>query len=369
MGANKGLTWVVALVFLAVALAFAAGVHAEPAENVLQEETIPARTATPETDETPTQTPTEEPTATATATATATDTPTETATPTATATATATPTPFPCEEIFVEALWVLPDADVSLPGTQVVPVAGAQSQVQVWLVAHSVYTVGVEGTLSDQEGFPLFGLAFEAVADDAAAAIASAVEAAVASGLVDEEGAAAITDALALQEARAFVATFELSSSAPPGGYGVEAWLTSEFECDHQAAFASFTYLELVALDFDFGYLDFGLVEPGKESHVGGDESFAPGDGWPTMRNVGNVPVLLSLNFTPMVNQEGTGEIVDFRARFLGEELGFRAGDTTVFSHALSPDSDAAIDFWLVPPQPLPVGEYSGKLRISAQGG
>ena len=70
-----------------------------------------------------------------------------------------------------------------------------------------------------------------------------------------------------------------------------------------------------------------------------------------------------------MFNQEGTGEIVDFRARFLGEELDFKADDTIVFSHALLPDSDAAIDFWLIPPQPLPVGEYSGKLGISGQGG
>ena len=354
---------------LLVALAFAARVHAERGENLLQMETIPAPTDMPETDETPTQKPTEEPTATATATstatATATATPTETATPTATATA--TPTPFPCEEVFIEAVWVLPDADATLTGAQVAPAAGAQSQVQVWLVAHSLYVVGVEWHLFDPDGGALFGLAFEAVTDDGA--IGSAVEAAVTSGLIDEEGAAAINDLLAMGEARVFVATFELSSGAPPGDYGLEAWLTSEFECDHQPASVHFAYLELVGLDFDFQCLDFGLVEPGKESHVGGDQSFVRGDGWPTMRNVGNVPVLLSLNFAPMVNEAGTGEIVSFRARFLGEELDFKADHTIVFSHALPPNSDAAIDFWLVAPVPLSVGKYSGKLRIGAQAG
>ena len=370
VGTNKGLARVMALGFLTVAISFAVRVCAEPAENLLQMETIPPPpTPTPETDETPTPTFTPEPTATSTDTAMPTPTATEepTSTPTAGATATATPTPFPCEEIFIQALWVLPDAEGSLLGTQVSPAAGAQSQVQVWLVAHSLYVVGVEGTLFDPDGGALFGLAFEAVTGDAV--IASAVEAAITSGLIDEEQAAAIADALAADEGKVFVATFELGSSAPPGDYDLEAWLTSEFECDHQPASVPFTHLELVALDFDLQYFDFGLVEPNKVSYIGGDQSFVPDDGWPTMRNVGNVPVLISLGFSPMVNEAGIGEIVSFRARFLGQELEFEAAETTVFAHALPPGSDAAIDFWLIPPQPLPVGAYSGELRIGAQAG
>jgi len=262
---------------------------------------------------------------------------------------------------------VLHDADLTLPGTQVQPLPDAQSEVQIWLVTHGVYDVAVAGTVTNQDGSALSSLTFGAVADNGA--VATALQKAVASGFMDERQRAAIADALAANQAEAFVATIEMSSHSPPADYGVEAWLAGAFECDNWHASVRFTYLELVKLAFDFGEVGFGLVEANMTARIEGDQSFAPGDGRPTIRNAGNVPVSISLSFTPMVHEEGTGQLEDFRASLLGEELWVPAGETVTVSGMLPAGGDAAIDFWLIAPPGVPAGHYKGRLDIDAQRG
>jgi len=123
----------------------------------------------------------------------------------------------------------------------------------------------------------------------------------------------------------------------------------------------------MVAYEIDFDRVDFGIIAPPASADVAGDDVFHPGDGRPTVRNVGDVALRLGIAFGPMADETGTATIEDFRAGFLGEERAFKAGERLVFSNSLLPSMAAAIDFQIEPPAGTAEGTYVGSLCITAE--
>jgi len=316
---------------------------------------------------TPTEAP-QDPTPTQTLAATETVTPeaTHTATPTPSPTLTATPTPDPCAQSYVQAIWALPDAKTDTPGTQVVPKPGAAQEVVIWAVAHTHGPVSVKGLLRSPAGDVLQYLAFSVVEDSSA--IAAAREAALAAGLLTSAENVAIDDALALEVAHFYRASFSLASAQAPGTYLAEVQLSADGTCPGHIAATAVGYLPLAAYEVDFQALDFGELSPGSAAAVMGDDAFLAGDGRPTLRNTGNIPILVTVRFSAMRNLAGEREITSFRARFLGEELELAADQSARFSRPLRVGESAALTVWALAPQIAPKGRYQGELALAIEG-
>lgn len=336
-------------------------------------------TATPEPTETATPTITPEPTATETPTPTpeptAAETPTVTPTATEEATPTAeptevtfesplptqepTPTPDLCEAAQILGFWVLPDERSEDRGAQIAPALGSNREVQVWLVVAGAGETVAHGSISGPDGTLLAELEYEPVLDPAE--IEGAYQAAAAAGLIGAEG----VQAMVAQPSTVLRHTLYLSPQSAPGQYRLSALADNGPGCATLAAGTSFEYDALLAYEIDFDALTFGPLKPGGISLVIGDEIFQSGDGRPTIRNTGNVPLRVSLSFSPMVKDAGDGEMGTFRARFLDEEMDLVAGQAGEFSGVLPVGGTAGLSVWLQAPATVPAGSYRGLVEIA----
>jgi len=279
-------------------------------------------------------------------------------------TPTATPSPVPLE---IEALWIAGDADGSLPGVQVQPIAGAPAPVRIWIVARCVEPVAVGASLMPPSGGEATALIFQPHGDPTE--WGAAIEAALEAGQLDATRAAAIADAQAMEEAHWLVADWTFGASSAPGEYRVEVAVQEPATGTLARASAGLSVWEYVSLSFDLGGLDYGTVMAGAITRVSGDAQFAIGDGAPTLRNDGNVPVRIGLRFGPMVSTSSEVAIRLFGGALFGEERPCPAGEDVWFSRSLQPGEVAPLDMWVEPPAEIPAGSYHGGLDVLSERG
>lgn len=74
----------------------------------------------------------------------------------------------------------------------------------------------------------------------------------------------------------------------PAGDYRVEAYAFDRNNNQSVRLINLFTYIPVTACEFDFATVNYGSVEVCVNKWVGGDTTFALGDGLPTVRNIGN---------------------------------------------------------------------------------
>lgn len=162
--------------------------------------------------------------------------------------------------------------------------------------------------------------------------------------------------------------TYELETSIETGP--VEK-LSFENEC-------------FVAVDLDFAAISWGRIVPGAVSGVTGDlEWQRRGTGGPSVKNIGNAPMILGITFSPLSmagEAPGTSTpLQEFRA-CLGTAPGeprcaeaIRANETTwigeTLGQAVCPGQMARLDVFVVPPQTVPQGDYEGSLSLPARMG
>jgi len=218
------------------------------------------------------------------------------------------------------------------------------------------------------------------------AAVGLMFEAAVHTGQVS---AAAVDDvnygmnAKCLEGVKAiYYASFDLSKHQPCGEYKIDA--TALNLTGMPTTLTNYIDVECVFyLKIDFDQVNWGAVTPGYGSVVAGDLIWdVPADNAPTVRNVGNDGMGLSLIFSKMVGASFGKEIIAFDACYgktpstlqcIGTDPlkpweWIQAGVLTPFDNApervLCSDEDAKLDLSIHPPASLVADTYTGTLTV-----
>ncbi len=264
---------------------------------------------------------------------------------------------------------MLPDQDAALPVSQVMPVAGQTKEIELWAVAegaglaastgNGITVTAVVSANANPQPLSLAMSAADAARADAALAAAGRA------GLLTESEVSRLRASLALGTGSAFRGVIHLHSTAAPGRYNIQVTALDGSGVALQPTATAFDHLSLAAFETDFSLIDFGIVSPGGQSRVAGDEKFVMNDGHPSIRNIGNVPLRLEIIFKPMVSTQGSTQILNLGAGFLGERRYFQPGKPLLFSNWIMPGQVAGVDTWLDPPVGIPPAKYSGTVSVS----
>jgi hypothetical protein len=120
---------------------------------------------------------------------------------------------------------------------------------------------------------------------------------AVASGRVsfgESFDAAAVTAAMADPSVETWMGSFSLAFDQEPGSYTVEIRENREEGTEMSTLSVPLEYLAAACYEFDFDAVSFGSMSHGMLRTMEGDAEFGTSDR-PTVRNIGNVPLRLSL--------------------------------------------------------------------------
>jgi hypothetical protein len=109
---------------------------------------------------------------------------------------------------------------------------------------------------------------------------------------------------LAGQTAQVYCATQPLSYNSPAGNYQIEIFALGQDGETGESLASSFEYLPLTSYEVDFSSVNYGPVGLDIQKVIRGDSSFSDGDGNPTVRNVGNTRLQISITQDDM----GLGE-------------------------------------------------------------
>lgn len=192
---------------------------------------------------------------------------------------------------------------------------------------------------------------------------------AVAAGLITQAQADDIDEEIYNTEtAFMYKATFYMSYHQPAGWYKVATWATDQVGGQSDHLISKFQWWPTKVLDIDFTLIDFGEIMPCKEKMVPGDYIMeTPGSAppvMPTMKNEGNVDIVISLHFTAMVGEVKGKTIEDFDAKFKDEKLYFKACETKRFTEPLKLCETEKISFSIHAPDGTPADTYWGMLHI-----
>jgi hypothetical protein len=175
------------------------------------------------------------------------------------------------------------------------------------------------------------------------------------------------------QQAKAiYCGTETISKHQPPGEYRVLIQATDT--CGGMGEMENwFDVLPIVGLEIDFDLVDWGPITPGVKKIVQGDTNWnPPSDAAPTVKNTGNAPMFLFLNYSKMTGAS-TGEAIEsFDGTFLGQTINPIAGtadppdpaEARCFSNALGSNETAKLDLSVNPPTPLSQDVYSGSVDV-----
>lgn len=204
---------------------------------------------------------------------------------------------------------------------------------------------------------------------DDAEIIEAAKADAVAAGLISPAEAADIDEEIYDTEtAFMYKATFYMSYHQPAGWYKVATWATDQNGGQSDHLISKFEWWATKVLDVDFTLIDFEEIVPCKVKMVPGDYVMEePGPAppvMPTVKNEGNVDIIIGLHFDAMVGEEKGKTIEDFDAKFKDEKLNFTACETKWFSEPLYLCETEKISFSVHAPEGTPADTYWGMLHI-----
>ena len=121
--------------------------------------------------------------------------------------------------------------------------------------------------------------------------------------------------------------------------------------------------IEVLTIDFK-SEINFGIIVPGVHKWLQGDDDMSTPSA-PTVKNEGDVPILIGLKASPMVGLVHGKTIIDFDAQFRGEQLFFSTNEKVWFSKPLEPYHTRQIDFSVEAIVGRPADTYEGILTLS----
>ncbi len=210
---------------------------------------------------------------------------------------------------------------------------------------------------------PLTPVACSALGD--ATTSGTVLEAAVHSGQMTTAEAFTIVDQCNKHQKLVFRMVGEISKHQPSGEYKVEA--TGVDQAGSTGSMTNwFDVLSVIGLRLDFSSVNFGQILPNTPKWVPGDLNFNPPiDTKPTVKNVGNDPMKLSLLFTNMTGNNFGKLITEFDAQLDSEQIPvIPAGTTVTFNHTLGSNVLGQLDL-SIHPGSIPADVYAGTLTLT----
>lgn len=195
--------------------------------------------------------------------------------------------------------------------------------------------------------------------------VGTPIEAAVHTGQMTSAEAFTIVDQCNKHQKLVFHMIGELSKEQPSGEYRVEA--TGVDQSGSTGSMTNwFDVLSVIGLRLDFSNVDFGQILPNTPKWVPGDMTFnPPNDTKPTVKNVGNDPMKLSLLFTNMTGANFGKLITEFDAQLDAEQIPVIAAGTPVtFTHTLGSNVLGQLDL-SIHPGSIPADSYTGLLTLT----
>jgi len=151
----------------------------------------------------------------------------------------------------------------------------------------------------------------------------------------------------------------------PAGCYDVEVVAVDQAGNSSEPLWNCLCVDSIVVLALDFAAVNFGSILPDTPKWVPGDDNFVPGDGKPTVWNLGNDPAALCIHFTAMEGVNTKALIEDFDVQLLGQILDLHACDTGRLDGPLEGCDPVQIDFSIHPPRFLPGDTYEGVVSFA----
>jgi hypothetical protein len=147
-----------------------------------------------------------------------------------------------------------------------------------------------------------------------------------------------IYDELIEEKAYLYFNTAQISYCQPAGDYtvGVTAYDGLDMWCDY--VFNTFWYIPTAAIDIDFDTVDYGDVVESTWAPVGGDKVMGTSN-LPTVKNIGNVPVELSI----LQDDMGFGVTTNQGIEYPNVEYKARMNEDGLWTAAYIPDVETMI--------------------------
>ena len=161
----------------------------------------------------------------------------------------------------------------------------------------------------------------------------------------------------------------EMDYCQPAGVYRVEAIVVDQGGTSGTLE-NYFEYLSIVALTCDFANITWGNVNVNQWNILYDDEDLGTPTK-PTVKNIGNDPAMIELQFTDMLGANFQKKISDFDALMLGGYIELVAGVPNIIADAagvpilLPPCTPTQIDFSVHPPVGTPEDTYTGDMTIT----
>ena len=277
----------------------------------------------------------------------------------------------------IEYVWVLPDEDSITAGTQIWPYPSTnRTDIYGCLVVSDpngrddISDVWVDVYHPDGSfKYQAHAVKLDIVTD--ADAIHACKDAALATGLITAQDHADINYEIFDQPLwYMYKVDMYCHYHQPAGDYEVEATATDGQSEVSTPLSTYFNWVPSVMLEIDFlTYgINFGAIVPGVHQWLQGDTDMnTPAE--PTLKNEGNVPIVIGLEASQMLGVVHGKTIVDFDAQFRGQQLFFGANEPVYFSDVLELCHTRKIDFSVEAIVGRPADDYSGTMTIYASEG
>jgi hypothetical protein len=161
----------------------------------------------------------------------------------------------------------------------------------------------------------------------------------------------------------------EMEYCQPAGMYTVEAIVVDQYG-NAGTLLNQFEYYSIVALRCDFDSISWGQVNVNQWNILYGDEDLMTPTK-PTVKNDGNDPAMLEVQFAEMVGVNFLKKIRDFDVLMLGGHIELQAGESMIITDdggvpiVLPPCTPTQIDFSVHPPVGTPQDIYVGDMTIT----
>ena len=153
----------------------------------------------------------------------------------------------------------------------------------------------------------------------------------------------------------------------PAGDYVVEFWGTDLSGVTSDILVGGFLWIPTIVLEYDFNSgIDFGSILPGYEKMIPGDEDLTT-SGLPTLKNEGNIPIQVGVEFTNLTGINHSKVIDRFDVQFQSFSRDFNAYAMVWADDCLQICQTKQIDFSIHPETGIPNDVYEGDMTLFAR--
>ncbi|EMR73823.1 hypothetical protein MBGDN05_00730, partial [Thermoplasmatales archaeon SCGC AB-539-N05] len=275
---------------------------------------------------------------------------------------------------YIHYIWVELDDDIDEPGTQIPCNPGGNTHVTVKIIVSDTYGLdAIEDVAvllmtppeSDWLGFAYTGVVYATLVTSSTEMDAQVIYAAQHGLIPMDVNGWALPEQIQYEWDQnnwaMYRADYELSYCAPAGWWDVEVYVTDTTSETSLHQLHSFEYVECLVLQHDFTSIDYPNMVPGTTQRWQGDTDM--GSGGPTLRNLGNVPIDITITSTALMF--GQWDITQFDVHWKGVDYEYVADVAFSLPEPLCVCNKEKIDFSVTCPDGYPPGLYTGEMLIS----